>query len=173
MTGRFEAIAIVGRGCVLPGALDPHQFWDNVRAGRVSIERTPSAAAGRVRGFDDVFDPAGFTAGAAEVAAYDPALRWVLHAGRQALRATGDHASPARTGLVLGNLGYPSRGLVAYAEKVWTGGPLPDPRDRFCSGLWAHTAAALYTWSPSTVPIVLDPVAPPQLASVPSVLIVA
>ncbi|HET6532600.1 MAG TPA: beta-ketoacyl synthase N-terminal-like domain-containing protein, partial [Actinoplanes sp.] len=170
MTGRaepgFEPIAIVGRGCVLPGALDPEQFWNNLASGRVDLDavrpedwRLPpdalgaGATAGLVRGFPEVFDPEDFAAGTGEVAAYDPALQWVLHAGRAALREAGDRARPARTGLVLGNLGYPSRGLAAYAERIWLAdypellSALPegpggaDPRARFCSGLWAHTAA--------------------------------
>ncbi|GIH15204.1 type I polyketide synthase [Rugosimonospora africana] len=106
-----------------------------------------------MRGFADVFDPEGFATDAEQVAAYDPALQWVLHAGRAALREAGDHAHPARTGLVLGNLGFPSRSLAAFAERVWLAdhpdllAVLPevpsaaDPLSRFCSGLWAHTAA--------------------------------
>jgi len=171
----FEPIAIVGRGCVLPGALSPVQFWDNIASGRVSLDavrpedwRLPpagfgadpgsgpgrKATAGLVRGFAEVFDPEGFATGADQVAAYDPALQWVLHAGRAALREAGDHARPARTGLILGNLGYPSRSLAGYAEQIWLAGhpdlraafpevpSAADPRARFCSGMWAHTAAS-------------------------------
>ncbi|GIF63896.1 type I polyketide synthase [Asanoa ishikariensis] len=123
----FAPIAIVGRGCVLPGAHTPEQFWDNIASARVSIDTVRHA--GLVRGFD----PGD--------SAYDPALRWVLHAGRAALREAGDRARPERSGLVLGNLGYPSRSLVAYAESVWRADDPADPRDRFSSGLWAHQAA--------------------------------
>ena len=170
----FEPIAIVGRGCVLPGALSPEQFWDNIASGRVSLDavrpedwRLPPtgfgvgigsgprkmATAGLVRGFAEAFDPEGFVADAEQVAAYDPALQWVLHAGRAALREAGDRARPARTGLILGNLGYPSRSLAAYAERIWLAdhpdlhAAIPevpsaaDARARFCSGLWAYTAA--------------------------------
>jgi acyl transferase domain-containing protein/3-hydroxymyristoyl/3-hydroxydecanoyl-(acyl carrier protein) dehydratase len=158
-TPDFAPIAIVGRGCVLPGALSPERFWENIAARRVSLDtvrpedwrRPPDRpgtgpdprTAGLVRGFAAGFDPEGFATGAEQVAAYDPALQWVLHAGRAALSEAGDHADPARSGLVLGNLGYPSRSLAAYAERIWLGGrPDPgDPRARFCSGLWAHTAA--------------------------------
>src|SRR6185437_14271782 len=101
----FEPVAIVGRGCVLPGALSPGQFWGNIAAGRVSLEavrpedwRLPPAGAGTgeasgsgparmataglVRGFAEAFDPEGFAVDAEQVAAWDPALQWVLHAGR-------------------------------------------------------------------------------------------
>jgi acyl transferase domain-containing protein len=140
----FEPIAVVGRGCVLPGALDPDQFWDNIVHGRVSLQP--------VHGFDEVFDPAGFHTVAEQVAAYDPALRWVLHAGRAALREAGRDGPLSRAGLILGNLGFPSRGLAGYAARVWLGdhpdllAALPetstvDARKRFCAGLPAHLAA--------------------------------
>ncbi|WP_275408338.1 beta-ketoacyl synthase N-terminal-like domain-containing protein, partial [Asanoa iriomotensis] len=158
-------IAIVGRGCVLPGALNPSEFWDTIVSGRVTIDTVrphewrlppdgfPRRHAGLVRGFPEVFDPSGFAVDAEQVALYDPALQWVLHAGQAALREAGDRARPGRSGLVLGNLGYPSRSLAAYAERIWLAdrpdllAAIPevpgatDPRARFCSGLWAHTAA--------------------------------
>ncbi|SNT50074.1 PfaB family protein [Asanoa hainanensis] len=118
----FAPVAIVGRGCVLPGAHNPDQFWANIVSARVSM--------GLVRGFET------------GDSAYDPALRWVLHAGRAALREAGDRARPERSGLVLGNLGYPSRSLVAYAERVWRADHPGDPHGRFSSGLWAHQAAS-------------------------------
>jgi acyl transferase domain-containing protein/3-hydroxymyristoyl/3-hydroxydecanoyl-(acyl carrier protein) dehydratase len=75
----------------------------------------------------------------------DPLLRWVLHAGRQALaeagRGPGRHAG---AGLVLGNLSYPTAGLARVAEQIWRDGQLApdtDARDRFSSGLPAHLAA--------------------------------
>lgn len=161
----FEPIAIVGRGCVLPGALDPDQFWDNVVHGRISTGpvraadwrlpegSAPDATAGLIRGFDDVFDPASFHIDADEVALFDPALRWVLHAARAALREAGRDDGPLpNAGLILGNLGFPSRGLAAYAERIWLA-DRPDLRvaipesagvhgaSRFCAGLPGHTAA--------------------------------
>jgi len=173
MMAAFEPVAIVGCGCVLPGALDPARFWDNIAHGRVNLEavrpedwrmppprpstdgerssvRTPTA--GLVRGFDAVFAPDGFEIEAEQVAAYDPALQWVLHAARAALHEAAQGGLLTRAGLVLGNLGFPSRGLAAYAERVWLAdrpdllATLPavrdvDARSRFCSGLPAHTAA--------------------------------
>jgi acyl transferase domain-containing protein/3-hydroxymyristoyl/3-hydroxydecanoyl-(acyl carrier protein) dehydratase len=160
----FEPIAIVGRGCVLPGALDPDAFWDNIVHGTISVApvqpddwRLPpgiptNATAGIVRGFDDVFDPTGFHIDADQVANADPALRWVLHAARAALREAGRDGPLPGAGLILGNLGFPSRGLAAYAERVWLAdrpdllATIPVPpgitaHERFCSGLPTHTAA--------------------------------
>ncbi|HEX5118835.1 MAG TPA: beta-ketoacyl synthase N-terminal-like domain-containing protein [Pseudonocardiaceae bacterium] len=160
----FEPIAIVGRGCVLPGALTPAQFWDDIAHGTVSIgpvlptdwrlppHNSPDATAGMVRGFDEVFDPTGFHVAPGEVATADPALRWVLHAARAALREAGRDGPQPRAGLILGSLGFPSRGLAAYAERVWLAdrpdlrATIPEPpgitaRSRFCSGLPAHTVA--------------------------------
>ncbi|MEV0102390.1 beta-ketoacyl synthase N-terminal-like domain-containing protein, partial [Nocardia sp. NPDC050789] len=168
----FEPIAIVGQGCVLPGALDPTSLWDNISAGRVSIDRVSPeewrmpaawtglgtvewadpdrpAVAGLVRGFDEIFDATGFAVDAEEIAGWDPALRWVVHAGRTAL---GDLAPPAGSGLVLGNLGYPWRQEAEFAEQRWfaelpdsarmiPGRAAVDPRARFSAGLPAQLAA--------------------------------
>jgi acyl transferase domain-containing protein len=142
MTG-VEPIAVVGRGCVVPGALDPDTFWRNVAAGR--CELVHGEPTGRVRGLDEAFDPAGFRMDPDEIMRLDPLLRWVLHAGRQALDESGHGgAELPGAGLVLGNLSYPTAGLARVAEQVWRDGrPAPgtDARDRFSSGLPAHLAA--------------------------------
>jgi len=136
-----EPIAIVGRGCVLPGACDPEAFWANIAAGRSSL--SPEAGGGIVRGFDAAFDPGGFTLDADEIMRLDPLYRWVLHAARQALRESGHSSDLGRAGLVLGNLSYPSAAMVEFAERTWRGAMEPgDGRMRFCSGLPVHLAAS-------------------------------
>src|SRR5262249_4141882 len=124
--------------------LDPDTFWENIAAGRSSLA-PPPAAGGYVHGFDEVFDPHGFALDAAGIRPLDPLFRWVLHAGRQALRESGQESGPlARAGLVLGNLSYPSAGLTRFATQVWRSGRAgagADPRTRFSSGLPAHLAA--------------------------------
>lgn len=136
-----EPIAIVGRGCVVPGALDPDQFWENVAAGRCALD----AGAGHVAGFEQAFDARGFAVAPDEITPLDPLFRWTLHAGRQALREAGLFGRPLpRASLVLGNLSYPSAGLTGFAEQIWRDGRVPtgtDPRNRFSSGLPAHFAA--------------------------------
>src|SRR6185437_10215522 len=88
----LEPIAIVGRGCVVPGACDPDTFWANIVAGKSSLE--PAAGGGVVRDFDLAFDASGFAVDAGEIMRLDPVYRWVLHAARQALREAGRAGEP-------------------------------------------------------------------------------
>ncbi|MEW5848463.1 MAG: beta-ketoacyl synthase N-terminal-like domain-containing protein [Myxococcota bacterium] len=138
----FEPIAIVGQGCVLPGALDVVAFRDLVLQGQSRITGAPpgrwrlaprhamgtpqdhvdrawSDAGGYVDGFEKVFDPAGFHLPADVVRGLDPGVQWVLHAGRTALHSMGYEGRSARAGLVLGNLSFPTASLTRYAESVW------------------------------------------------------
>ncbi len=159
---RFEPIAIVGRGAVLPDALDPDTYWGNIAAGRVCLSSTPegrwripresvmttpdapadgtwSDIGGYVRRFG--FDPYGYGIPASELAGLDPQFQWVLDGARQALREAGQDGPAPAAGLVIGNLSFPSGGMAEYAEQVWRGGRRPDARNRFMSGLPAHLAA--------------------------------
>ena len=178
MTSRFDPIAIVGQGCVLPGALSPAALWENVLEKRSEVRKVPpgrwgldpavvsgtpssavdgtwSTAGGYVTGFDEVFDPSGFGLPEDELMALDPLVRWVCHAGREALRDAGFGApvegDAGRFGLVLGNLSFPTEGLAAFGERtfleenaphlVTDALPRAHARDRFMSGLPAHLAA--------------------------------
>ncbi len=162
MVTAFPPIAIVGRGCVLPGAFTPADLWTLIARDHVAVDGVPAghwrassarilrrqgdAAAegavtdrgGFVTGFDAQFQPDGFALPAAEIAAADRLTRWLLHAGRAAMADAGlDLARPRlHGGAVVGNLGYPSEALARFAEGVWMG--TPDParaRDRFNGGL--------------------------------------
>ena len=178
----FEPIAVVGQSCILPGALDPAQLWDLVLAGQDMVasvppgywrlapptilsppgdkakDRTWSDRGGYVRGFNERFDATGFLLPPDEIRRLDVGMQWVLHGVREALVSAGlaaplPLASP-RTGLVLGNLSYPTPGLVEFAEATWFGAQAPgvprppyDPSappvavNRFSSGMPAHLAA--------------------------------
>ncbi|MEM7155126.1 MAG: beta-ketoacyl synthase N-terminal-like domain-containing protein [Myxococcota bacterium] len=144
-------IAIVGRACVVPGALSPQQLWDAVRERRYHVSAADPGAwrtgaddvvrgpgqdptngtwhdrGGYVRGFDRVWDPEGFGVPAASLAGLDPLFTWVLHCARQALRDAGDDRTGAiarpRVRAVLGNLGFPTAGMNRYAESVWSPQP--------------------------------------------------
>lgn len=154
-------IAIVGRACVLPGALSPEALWQALLAGRdlttpapvgrwgVDPERVlcaPDAArpdqcwsdrGGYVSGFESIWNPEGFALPAAELTGLDPLVHWTLHCAREAL---GQTRRTGRVGAVLGNLGFPSAGMAAFADQVWTGKGHADPRNRAMSG---GTAALL------------------------------
>ena len=130
-------IAIVGQGCVLPGALDPAALWANVAAGRSAVAPAPTGRwradttrvvgagadrahhdrGGYVRGFEEVWSPEGFAVPAASLRGLDPLFHWVLHTAREALRPVQRAAALApRAGLVLGNLSYPTEAMTAFAE---------------------------------------------------------
>ena len=158
----FEPIAIVGQSCTLPGAHSPEQLWANVLAGKSALssvpadrwgipranvmgtvsqsqDRTWSDVGGYVTNFQ--FDPTGTAIPADELKALDPLFQLTIHGVREALRSARLEGS-AKTGLVLGNLSFPSAGQARYAESVWLGKtPRPHARNRFNSGLPAHLAA--------------------------------
>ena len=167
----FAPIAIVGQGCVLPGALSPSALWLLVRDGRCVLGPAPAGAwrlspgrvlargddvvdrtwhdiGGTVEGFAQVFDPSGYALPASELAGLDPVVLWSLHAARDALA----QARPAtgRIGVILGNLSYPTPGLTRFAEQTWLGEvPTEDPRNRFSSGLPALLVARALDLDPS------------------------
>ena len=167
---RFAPIAIVGRACLLPGASTPEALWSNVRQARDVVTSAPAGRWGldhdriacsadapapdRVwtdRGgyvADLSFDPEGFEVPAASLEGLDPVFVWALHTGRAALRDAGYERTPARAGAIFGNLGFPTRGMSAFAESVWGVPTSPadladlapptqgvDPRNRFGAGL--------------------------------------
>ena len=166
----FSPIAIIGRSCVLPGALSPAALWEAVSAGRDLVSSVPkgrwrapmddvlcrpdqdpsnrswSDRGGYVRGFEDIWDPEGFALPASELSGLDPLFHWALHCAREALRDAGDQrrgqVDRSRVSAVFGNLGFPSAGMTRYAEASWQGeAELPDARNRFMAGGAAHLLA--------------------------------
>ncbi|MFZ5781267.1 MAG: beta-ketoacyl synthase N-terminal-like domain-containing protein [Pseudomonadota bacterium] len=161
----FEAIAIVGRACVLPGANSVEQLWQSVvdchdltssspagawgtrlvRAVGARTTSEPDVVAcergGYVSGFDTLFDPAGFALDRQRIERLDAGFRWLLHCARESLaQARVGSDARRRTGFVLGNLSYPSRAFADYACDTWlasAGRPIPSacPESRFVSGL--------------------------------------
>jgi acyl transferase domain-containing protein/3-hydroxymyristoyl/3-hydroxydecanoyl-(acyl carrier protein) dehydratase len=152
----FSPIAIVGRACVLPGALSPAALWQVVASGRDLLSTAPagrwgvpqsralsdsqapdpdrswSDRGGYVEGFETVWNPRGFRIDAAELDGLDPLFHWVLHCAREALQEA--NGANSRAGAVFGNLGFPSAGMAAFAHGVWTGSGQGDARNRFQSG---------------------------------------
>lgn len=160
MTASFEPIAIVGAGCVLPGALDRHALADLVFDGRTAIsdvdpdrwrvdperidtdpahpepERAWTRRGGYVRGFDAT-RATRRVPGAAGLRGRDPLVTWLLDAGRQALDEAGlVVGGEMRGGLVAGNLSFPTESAAKFAEKCWIGDHEDGPNgaSRFMSG---------------------------------------
>jgi acyl transferase domain-containing protein/3-hydroxymyristoyl/3-hydroxydecanoyl-(acyl carrier protein) dehydratase len=139
-------IAIVGQGCVLPGALDPAALWSLVMRKESALSNDewqlpPKIRAeirtgmfGRISGFEERFRPSGFRISADRVLGLDPVFGWALHAAREAL---GDLEEQPRGRVILGNLSYPTPGFIRFVVDAWRGleTPARDPRDRFFSGL--------------------------------------
>lgn len=169
MRNTFEPIAIVGQGCVLPGAASPAELWDLILGGenilgepptsywgvdadavsttpeKPSGDHTWSLQGGYVRGFEDRFDPEGFMVDAKLIRGLDPLFQWTLDAARQAWVDAGYKVGERedRAGVILGNLSYPTRKLSDFAEQVWRGEELDvDAHNRYMSGLPAHLISA-------------------------------
>lgn len=181
----FEPVAIVGRACVLPGALSPEQFWQNILSGkdclthatfedwrldpqrvinntRASLlpEQAWSDRFGFVKAFVNAFDPQGFFIAPEIVLQQDPFCQWLLYTCREALhdaRYTLPNLPAVRSGVIVGNLSYPTASLSRYAESLWLlqqGREVlgdaryqqllneqPDPSQRFMSGMPMHLLA--------------------------------
>ena len=147
---RFEPIAIVGRGCVLPGALTPKALWTAILDNRDLLADAPPGKwgvtpgeqaamgyrGGYVTGFDAVFDPSAYDLGDITPAHLNPVFQWLLHAGTDAWRDAGEpRAHKARIGVIAGNLGYPSRALSDFAADIWQSGQSDiDSTNRFNTG---------------------------------------
>lgn len=132
-------IAIVGRGCVLPGASAPDELWRKLCAGGDLLSRPPGGAwpvdselvttdangtrwsdrGGYVDGF--AFDPNGFAVDAEELLQADRCAHWVLHASRAALQEAGHDPARGhrRTGAILGHLSLPLPAQARFAIGVW------------------------------------------------------
>ena len=154
----FEPVAIVGRSCVLPGAATPEALFEATMAGRCLLSATPrdhwrgvdpaallasdkpglrvsSATGGYIEDALDLSDIASRITGLARL---DPLVGWLAHCVRQAL---GAPTAAPRTGLIVGNLSYPSTLGTAFVESMWNGRDDVDPRNRFSSGLPVHLVA--------------------------------
>ncbi|MES1262514.1 MAG: polyketide synthase, partial [Acidobacteriota bacterium] len=150
MTRLFEPIAIIGRGCIFPGALNPAEFWDLIARGGNAIGscppdrwRIPVESVLGTGPEKSLTDKGGYVTGFADDGGpLDQLNQWLLYCARQALREAGIDRVPARTGAVAGVLGLPSESLAQYAENVWLEKPNPiAPENRFMAGLAVHHVA--------------------------------
>jgi acyl transferase domain-containing protein/NAD(P)-dependent dehydrogenase (short-subunit alcohol dehydrogenase family)/acyl-CoA thioesterase FadM len=160
-------IAIVGIGCVLPGALNPDQLWDNILGKRVAIaERaladiqdfyaegdlpTPDKTYSRLAGWVRDFKPAGPQAG------FRTAAQQMLgEAVSQCLQ--GAPADPARTQVLVGSTGDGCReyegallvaGIQGLASKTGHDCPPPGLKSSLEAAVGLNTGegADLSPWS--------------------------
>ncbi|WP_213271884.1 beta-ketoacyl synthase N-terminal-like domain-containing protein [Hyphomonas sp.] len=150
----FELIAIVGEGCVLPGANSPNALWDLVEHKRVVTQRVSPGRLGLSdRGVRNPAWASGLIDEAAgdAAASLDPVCRWPLTAVMDAWSAAAtDHVAPERRAVILANLLYPSRAKAAYAADIWRDGHTSRPlTDTLNSGFPAkHIADAIGATGP-------------------------
>ncbi len=127
-------------------------------------DRAWSDRGGYITGLAENLELGGLDLGAMglneeAIRASDPLLQLTLHtAGRAVADAGLSAALRPRTGLIMGNLSFPSEGLARLAERVWWGDqsadaagiPRPPPWDRFMSGIPALLAGrALHLGGPT------------------------
>lgn len=139
----FEPIAIIGRACLFPGALNPEQLWQNVLQAKNCLQPLTKAhigidpkslrednkpdyiatdVSGYIEGFESLFNPQHFLVSVEEMLRQDLSSRWLSHTGREALKDAGyslEEISQGQAGAILGNLSYPTSDLSSYAETVW------------------------------------------------------
>jgi acyl transferase domain-containing protein len=154
----FDPVAIVGRSCVLPGATTPEALFEATLSGRCLLSPTPRQhwrgveparllasdvpglrVASTVGGYiDPPIDPTRDAMNIPDVERLDPIVHWLARCARLALSGP---VAPPRTGLIVGNLSYPTGLGTAFVESVWSGSGDVDPRNRFSSGLPVHLVA--------------------------------
>ncbi len=142
-------IAIIGVGCLFPGATTPDEFWQVLREGRDTTshaslpqlgidparlfhpqkghpDSTYNLRGGYIQGFE--FDPQGYRLPADLLAQLDPTFQWSLYTARAALADSGylhHEGALARCGLLLGSLSFPTRASSQLLAPLYTAGMQP------------------------------------------------
>lgn len=136
----MDKIAIVGIGCLFPGAKNPEEFWKNLIDGvdvtselttedfgrKPSIYYHPKLGTpdkisytknGYIRGFSVELD--AYQISSEKLIALDRIFHWSLYAAKEALRDSGylhNQEVLKKTGLILGNLSCPTE----YSSKMFS-----------------------------------------------------
>ena len=128
----MEPIAIIGLSCLFPGARTPDEFWRNLldetdftssattadmgvppetffNPSKGQKDKFYALRGGYVRNF--VFDSSGYRLPPSFLDTLDSLFHWSLYVAREAMRDSGYLDSPicAQTGVVLGNLSFPTK----------------------------------------------------------------
>ncbi len=161
MKRKFEPIAVIGSGCALPGCFTPEELWSIVKDSRVVISSAPKEywrapiesviqsgeahndKGGYVQGFSDAFNANEYGTDTDSIRALDPLFQWSLYAAHSAFKNAGIDVNKSndaltRTGIILGNLAYPSASHSRLYEEhklnTWTENskePTTDYRNRY------------------------------------------
>ena len=125
-----DAVAVVGLGCVFPGADDVDAFWRNIVGGvdavtaapadRVDTSRFPSGRGGFVTGDALAFDPARFGIMPVAAEGSEPDQLIALATAAAALDDAGgaEHVDRSRVGVILGRGSYLTPGLARLDQRV-------------------------------------------------------
>lgn len=138
----MEKIAIIGLSCLFPGAHNPAQYWDVLTNERDTASELTSDLLGGVdplslftpqKGVPDkyycmrggyirdfTFDSAHYPE---FVNHLDDLYQWSLYVSREALKDSGyldDQATLNRTGLILGNLSFPTRSSTQMINAIYS-----------------------------------------------------
>ncbi|MEQ8676957.1 MAG: beta-ketoacyl synthase N-terminal-like domain-containing protein [Aggregatilineales bacterium] len=135
--------AIIGIGCLFPGADGITQFWDNLHAGRQTISpatteqlgveaavffdsqrKKPDTSYFLNGGYihDFQFDASGYALPAEYLQTLGDPFKWSLHVARMALadaNVLNSHAMLARTGVILGSLSFPTQASLQVYNGVY------------------------------------------------------
>lgn len=174
MQKQFSPIAIVGLSCLLPGCQTPEELWEVVQQGAVTITTVPEnywrispekiLAKGSLPSGDQAFcseggyiqdfhwDPTPFALAPEYLNKLDAVFQWSLYCAYQAVKdlALFDQAIKKKTGVILGNLSYPTSSHSQLYEQEILNRLFPDnldktsalhPDNRFGSGLPAELIA--------------------------------
>ena len=139
----MEKIAIIGISCLFPDAETPEAYWQNLLAEKDSrsaatadqmgvdpdIFYAPNSKTtdkyycligGYIRDFE--FDAKGYKLPAEAIAGMDDLFQWSLYVAQQALQDsgyTGDNSVLKRTGVILGNLSFPTQSSHHLFEPIY------------------------------------------------------
>ncbi|QTA83482.1 Beta-ketoacyl polyketide synthase domains-containing [Desulfonema limicola] len=125
-----KKIAIIGISCLLPGALNYKEYWDNLISGRDSksmagveqmgvdpkeyfdpakgtADKFYCMEGGYIRDFK--FDPSGYFLPEHDIEKLDDLFKWSLYTAREALKDSGYLDRHENCGIILGNLSFPTR----------------------------------------------------------------
>ncbi len=136
----MQDIAIIGIGCLFPGADNPERFWQNLWENKdftslISekeigkdpmdyfdpVPATPDKICYRKNGYirDFKFDPTGYRIDPDQLMPLDNLFLWTLYAAKEAVKDSGyldNETALKRCGIISGSLSFPTR----YSKQLFS-----------------------------------------------------